>query len=148
MNKSTNPGMFGQLIILSILLMPSLAFADTAIHSATAEIMNIMVPVFVALIGALATWILAKVKQKFHLDVSEKTTHAWNALASQAAARAGEWARKKALAAGDGKKIPGGEVMDVAANWAIEMAKQQKLPEMARAKLEGLIEAQLFRTRS
>lgn len=132
------------------LLIPSAAYAEgeTAITNATTEILNILIPTFVTLIGALATWILAKVKQKFHLDVSEKTSAAWTELARKAALRGGEWARKKAKDATDGKKIPGGEVMDVAENWAIEMAKQQKLPAMAREKLEGLIEAHLFESRS
>lgn len=134
-------------VALCVLTVPSVAYADTAISSATTEILNILIPVFVALIGALATWILAKVKQKLHLDVSEKTSEAWAELARKAALRGGEWARKKSKELTDGKKLPGGEVMDVAASWAIEMAKQQKLPEMARAKLEGLIEAHLFELR-
>ena len=133
-------------VALCVLTVPSVAYADggTAISNATSEIMNILIPVFVALIGALATWILAKVKQKLHLDVSQKTSDAWSALAEKAAARAGEWARNKSKELTDGKTLPGGQVMEVAANWAIEMAKAQGLPDLARAKLEGLIEAHLF----
>jgi hypothetical protein len=139
---------FAVAMMLCVLLMPSLAYADTAISSATQEILNILIPVFVALIGALATWILRKVQQKLHIDVGEKTAAAWAELARKAALRGGEWARKKSKEMTDGKKVPGGEVMEVAASWAVEMAKQQKLPEMARNKLEGLIEAHLFELRS
>jgi len=135
-------------VAVCILLVPSVALADTAIASATSEIMNILVPVFVALIGALATWILRKVQQKLHIDVGEKTAAAWGELARKAALRGGEWARKKSKDLTDGKKLPGGEVMEVAAGWAVEMAKQQKLPAMAREKLEGLIEAHLFELRT
>jgi len=135
-------------VALCVLTVPSVAYADTAIQSATSEVLNILVPVFVALIGALATWILAKIQQKLHIDVGEKVAANWAELARKAALRGGEWARKKSKDLTEGKKLPGGEVMEVAATWAIEMAKQQKLPEMARAKLEGLIEAHLFELRS
>ena len=91
---------------------------------------------------------MRKVQQKLHIDVGEKTAAAWGELARKAALRGGEWARKKSKDLTDGKKLPGGEVMEVAAGWAVEMAKQQKLPMMAREKLEGLIEAHLFELRS
>ena len=135
------------LALLAIVLVPSLAHADTAIQSATSEIMGILVPVFVTLIGGLATWILRKVQQKLHIEVGDKTALAWDDLARRAALRGGEWARNKSKDLTEGKKLPGGEVMEVAAIWAVEMAKQQKLPEMARNKLEGLIEAHLFELR-
>lgn len=138
---------FVAFVALCVLTVPSIAYADTAIQSATSEILSILIPVFVALIGALATWILRKVQQKLHIDVGEKTAAAWAELARKAALRGGEWARKKSKDLTEGKKLPGGEVMEVAASWAIEMAKQQKLPEMARNKLEGLIEAHLFELR-
>lgn len=134
-------------LLFWVLLMPSIAYADTAISSATTEILNVLIPVLVSLVGLFATWILAKVKQKLHLDVSQKTSEAWAELARKAALRGGEWARKKSKELTDGKKVPGGEVMEVAASWAVEMAKQQKLPEMARSKLEGLIEAHLHEMR-
>jgi len=133
--------------LLATLLLPSIAHAETAIQSATSEIMGILVPVFVTLIGALATWILRKVQQKLHIEVGDRTALAWDELARRAALRGGEWARNKSKDLTDGKKLPGGEVMEVAAIWAVEMAKQQKLPEMARNKLEGLIEAHLFELR-
>jgi len=103
--------------------------------------------VFVALVGALATWLLNKIQKKVGIDVGQKTADAWSELARKAAMRGGEYARKKMKDVTDGKKLPGPEVMEVAANWAIEMAKQQKLPDMAREKLEGLIEANLFEIR-
>ena len=135
------------LVVLAVLLMPTLACADTAIQSATSASMGLLIPVFVALVGAFATWILRKVQQKLHIDVGDKTAAAWDEIARKAALRGGEWARKKSKDLTDGKKLPGGEVMEVAAGWAVEMAKQQKLPEMARNKLEGLIEAHLFELR-
>ena len=141
-------GSYVAFVALCVLTFPSIAYADTAISSVTSEVMSILIPVFVALIGALATWILAKVQQKLHIDVGQKTADAWADLARKAALRGGEWARKKSKDLTDGKKLPGGEVMEVAANWAIEMAKAQKLPELARAKLEGLIEAHLFELRA
>jgi hypothetical protein len=133
--------------LLSVLLIPSVAAADTAVTSATQEILSILLPIFVALVGSLATWILRKVQQKLHIDVGEKTAEAWGNLARKAAMRGGEWARKKSKDLTDGAKVPGGEVMEVAVQWAVEMAKQQKLPELARDKLEGLIEAHLFELR-
>lgn len=133
--------------LLSVLLLPSVAAADTALSAATQETLNILIPVFVALVGSLATWILRKVQQKLHLDVGQKTAEAWADLARRAAFRGGEWARKKSKDLTEGEKLPGGQVMEVAVLWALEMAKQQKLPELARDRLEGLIEAHLFELR-
>lgn len=148
------------LAAMFVLLVPALVFAQdvpapapapapatTAIQDAMAQVMSILIPVFVAFIGGLATWILRKVQQKLHIDIGEKTSAAWADLARRAALRGGEWARKKSKDLTEGKKIPGGEVMDVAAKWAIQMAEQQKLPVMAREKLEGLIEVELFKLR-
>jgi len=136
------------IISIYILTAPSTAYADTAIASATQEVMNILVPLFVSIVGALAAWILSKVRQKLNLDIGEKASAAWDDLARKAALRGAEWARKKSKDLTEGKKLPGGEVMEVAATWAIEMAKQQGLPELARAKLEGLIESRLFEIRA
>jgi len=137
-------------VALLILLLPSIALADdgqTALGNLSTEVMNILVPVFVAFIGAFATWLLHKVQKRFGLEVTEKTANAWSNLARKAALRGGEYARKKAKSLTDGKKMPGNEVMEVSANWAIEMAKAQNLPALAREKLEGLIEAHLFELR-
>jgi gas vesicle protein len=137
-------------VALVILLRPSFAFAAAeggALSNLSEQIMNILVPLFVAFIGSLATWLLHKVQKKFGIEVGQKTANAWENLARKAALRGAEYARKKSKELTEGVKLPGGEVMEVAANWAIEMAKQQKLPELAREKLEGLIEAQLFQLR-
>ena len=141
--------------LIAILAFPVLAFAQavgevakpTALDNLSAEIMNVLVPVFVAFIGAFATWLLAKVTKKFHIEVGDKTTAAWAELARTAALRGAEWARKKTKALAEGKKLPGGEIMEVSANWAIEMAKSRGLPALAREKLESLIEAHLFQLR-
>jgi len=136
---------------LAVVLFPAVAFAaadaPTSIERVSSDIMNILIPVFVAFVGSLATWALHKVQRKLGLEVSEKTMEAWEALSRRAALRGAEWARKKTKELTEGKKIPGGEVMEVAANWALEMAENQKLPALARNKLEGLIEAHLFELR-
>jgi hypothetical protein len=123
------------------------AATPTALQSLTEQIMAVLVPAFTVLIGSLAAWILAKVKDKLHIDIAQTTIDAWTELAKSAAARAGEWARTKTEALEGNAKIPGGETMDTAVAWAVEMAKQHKLPEMERAKLIGLIEAELFKQR-
>jgi len=120
----------------------------TALAKFSTEIMNVLVPIFVTLIGALATLLLNWVRKKTKLEVSDKQIASWSAYAELGAARAGEWARNKANAAADGKKVPGPEVMEVAVNFAIDMGKQYKLPEMGREKLEGLIEGHLHKTRA
>lgn len=146
------------LIIAMITMMPGVAFADdavpagpaeapTALHNFYNQVMDILIPVFVSFVGALGVWILTKIKAKFHLEVSDKTMTQWKDLAQSAAYRGAEWARAKGKTLVEGKKIPGGDVMDVAANWAMQMAEQQKLPAMAREKLIGLIESELFKIR-
>lgn len=121
--------------------------AQTGLEALRDQLLAILIPTFVLFIGALATAALSKVKKKLGLDVSEKVADQWRSLAQSAAMRGAEWARKKAKAATDGKKVPGPEVLDVAVNWATDMAVHQGLPELARAKLEGLIEAELFKLR-
>jgi hypothetical protein len=120
---------------------------QTGLEAFRDQVLAILLPIFVLFIGALATAALAKAKKKLGLEVSEKTTDQWGALARSAALRGAEWARKKAKELTDGKKVPGPEVLDVAVNWATDMAVHQGLPELARAKLEGLIEAELFQLR-
>lgn len=143
------------LFVLLILFVPSLAFADgttpatsqTALQNLTDQVMAVLIPIFVLLVGGLATTILAKVRHKLHLDNNDKITAQWDDLAKKAALRGAEWARQEAKKLEEGKKLPGGPVMETAANWAIDMAVQQGLPDMARKKLEGLIDAHLFKLR-
>jgi hypothetical protein len=117
--------------------------AQTSLEKLSAELMNILVPTFVSLIGALCALLLNWVRRRFKLNVSDQQIDAWQKLAEKAAARGAEWARNKAKGLAEGKTVPGPEVLEVAANWAIEMGKTFNLPEMGREKLEGLIEAHL-----
>jgi heme/copper-type cytochrome/quinol oxidase subunit 2 len=143
-------------VLVLVLFLPMAAFAQgtdqstpapTALQNLMTQILAIVVPILVTVVGAVAAWIGLKIKQKLHLDISDKTMQAWSDLAQRAALRAAEWARNKSKDLTDGKKLPGGEVMEVAVNWAIQIAEQQKLPDMAREKLVGLIEAELFKLR-
>jgi len=144
-----------QLILISAILLlvafPALAFAadgQTALDNLSTQILDILIPVFGTFIATLAAWVLLKIKAKLHIEVSDKTAAAWEDLAEKAALRAGEWARNKAKTLTDGKKIPGPEILEVGANWAIDMAVARGLPALARNKLEGLIEAKLFQYRA
>lgn len=139
----------GRLAASGILLAPSLAWAaePTALERFSTEVLNVLIPVFVALIGGLATWLLQKLKERTGVEVSEAAAQSWTMLAHKAAMRGGEYARKRAKELTEGEKVPGPEVLEVATNWAIDMAKSLKLPEMGREKLEGLIEAELFEIR-
>jgi hypothetical protein len=119
----------------------------TGLEALRDQLLAILIPTFVLFVGALATAALSKFKKKLGLDVSEKVAVQWQMLAQSAALRGAEWARKKTKEMTDGKKVPGPEVLDVAVNWATDMAVHQGLPELARAKLEGLIEAELFKLR-
>jgi hypothetical protein len=146
-------------LVLLLICWPILAYADpvlptvgpatepTALQNFVNQVLAILAPVIISALGVVTTWILFKIKQKLHIEVSQATQDAWAKLANDAAHRGAEWARQQALAAVGDKKIPGGAVMDVAANWAMQMAEQQKLPDMARAKLTGLIESELFKIR-
>jgi len=120
---------------------------QTGLEALRDQLLAILIPTFVLFVGALATAALSKFKKKLGLDVSEKVAVQWQALAQSAALRGAEWARKKTKELTDGKKVPGPEVLDVAVNWATDMAVHQGLPELARGKLEGLIEAELFKLR-
>lgn len=128
-------------------LADSVPIDQTSIAKIVNELMNALIPVFVMIIGGLGTLLLNKVRQKFNLKVSDEQIQSWSMIAEKAAHRGGEWARKKANAAADGKAMPGPEIMEVAANWAVDLGKQFKLPQMGREKLEALIEAELFKLR-
>lgn len=133
---------------LVVMLWSSVAHAaDTALGRLSDDILNVLTPIFVAFIGALAVWLLALLKKKWGIGVSDATTSAWADLARNAALRGAEYARAKAKAALGNKKVPGPEVLEVATNWAIDVARNAGLPEMARKALEGLIESQLFELR-
>jgi hypothetical protein len=139
-------------IALVILFVPGIAFAQgdaepTALDRLSNELLNVLIPVFVLFIGGLATWLLAKVQKKLGIEVGDKAADAWARLAKKGALRGAEWARKKAKDLTDGKKVPGPDVLETAANWAIDMGVAFKLPEIGREKLEGLIEAELFALR-
>jgi len=138
--------------LLIVFFYPTYALAQaaaeqTALQNLMDQVLAIVIPTFVTAIGLVATWLLLKLKQKLHIDVSEKTIDAWASLAQRAALRAAEWARNKAKDLAGDKKLPGGEIMEVAVNWALQMAEQQGLPALAREKLVGLIEAELFKLR-
>jgi hypothetical protein len=136
-------------VVVAIILLPGVAWAaePTALERLSTEVMNVLVPVFVALVGGLATWLLKKLKEKTGIEVSDAAAESWFKLAHKAALRGAEYARNKAKDLTEGETIPGPEVLELAANWAIDMGKSLKLPEMGREKLEGLIEAELFEMR-
>lgn len=119
----------------------------TALSKLSSEVLNILVPVFLLLIGLLVTWILNWVRKKFKLDVTDQQIASWVSLADKAANRGAEWARNKAIELTEGKTVPGPEVLEVAVNWAIEMGIAFNLPEMGREKLIGLIESNLYARR-
>lgn len=135
----------------AITIVPTLALAQTveptALEKFTTEVMNVLVPVFVMFIGGLATWILNLFRKKTGIQIGDAQIAAWSGLARKSALRGAEWARKKAKESTDGRRIPGPEVLEVAANFAVEMGIQANLPTMGRAKLEALIEAELFELR-
>lgn len=116
---------------------------QTALAKLSEELLNILIPAFVTLIGLLVTLILNWVRKKFKLNVSDSQISTWSVLAEKAANRGAEWARNKAKDLTDGKTVPGPEILEVAVDWAVEMGKSLKLPEMGREKLIGLIEGHL-----
>lgn len=132
---------------LVFLWSPPAFAAETALGRLSDEVFTILTPIFVAAIGALAVWALALLKKKLGIGVSDATAASWANLARKAALRGAEYARAKAKGLTDGKKVPGPEVLEVSANWAIDVAKSAGLPEMARKSLEGLIESELFKLR-
>lgn len=139
------------LVVALLFFHSSLAWAEdaapTALSRFTTELLELLIPIFVTTIGAMATWVLYKVKEKFHINISDAVATQWGDLAEKAALRGAEYARSKAKDLTDGKKIPGPEVLEVAANWAIDMGNSLKLPQLASDKLRGLIEAHLFKLR-
>ena len=166
MRKSKRPARSGAraallasslLAFIVVLCAPLVAWAQSAGGDAAPvdgslarlsnDVMAVLVPVFVSAVGLVATWALHKLRQKLHLQVSDQTLDAWAALAQKAALRGAEWARNEAKDRTEGKNIPGPEILQVATNWALEMAEAMKLPELARKKVEGFIEAELHSIR-
>jgi hypothetical protein len=119
------------------------AATKTSLDKLSSEIMNILVPVFVTLIGGLAAAFLAWVRKKAKLDVSDKQINQWSMVAEMAAGRAGEWARNKTKELAEGKTLPGPEILEVGVNWGLDYGIAHGLPDIGREKLEGLIESKL-----
>ena len=116
---------------------------QTSLDKLSSEILNVLIPIFVLLVGGLATALLNWVRKRFKLDVSDKQISQWSMVAEMGASRGGEWARNKAKDLTEGEKVPGPEVLEVAVNWALDYGVAHGLPEMGREKLEGLIESKL-----
>lgn len=138
------------LTFLAVLLFPALALAQggdsdpTALEMFYSESMKVLIPAFVTLIGSLAVWLGHKLRQKTSLEVSDKNIEAWSKIVKKAARRGAGWAKSKGKNYVDDQKLPGPAVLEVGATWAIETAKEMKLPKMGREKLKDLIEDELF----
>lgn len=120
----------------------------TALARLRTEVLNVLIPVIVSLAGYFFVWIANKVRKKLDIEISDKQMDSWEKLARRAARFGAEWAREQVKDLGEGQKVPGPDVLEVAANWAIDTAKDNKLPDMAREKLIGLIRGELFDLRS
>ena len=119
----------------------------TSLDKLSSEILNIIIPTLVAIIGALATMLLGWINKKAKLDVSDKQISQWSMVAELAAGRAGEWGRNKLKTLTEGQTIPGPEILEVGVNWTIDYGVAHGLPGMGRKKLEGLIESKLHSRR-
>ena len=117
---------------------------ETSLAKLSDAAMDILVPAFGTLISGLVTILLLWLRRRFKLKVSDEQIASWSKLARKAALRGAEWARKKAKDMAEGEKVPGPDILEMAANWAIDMADAAGLPKIGREKLEGWIEAELF----
>lgn len=115
----------------------------TSLDKLSSEVLNVLIPIFVLLAGAIGTAALNWIRKRLKLDVSDKQIYQWSMVAEMAANRAGEWARNKAKDLTEGKTIPGPDILEVGANWGLEYGKAHGLTDIGREKLEGLIEAHL-----
>lgn len=153
--RATN--LAGWLILLCVFLMPAFALAAgdvvtpgpavTGLQSLEQAVMAILVPVVVAAASSLGLWIMNKLRQKLHLQVSDAQISQWNAILQHAVLRGAEYARNEADKLVEGKKVPGGQVMDAAVAFAVAAAESAGLPEKARSEIEGWIEGHLNATR-
>lgn len=116
---------------------------ETGLSKLSSSLMDIIIPAFSTLILGLFAVLLAWVRKKLKLDVSNQTIYQWSDVIRKAIARGDEWARNKAKDLADGKKVPGPDILDVSLDWAIEAGRAYGLPEMGREKLIGLLESQL-----
>ena len=129
------------------IVAPAPSATQTSLDKLSSEIMNILIPVFLALIGALATMLLNWIRKKAKLDVSDKQISQWSMVAELGANRGAEWARNKMKTLTEDQTLPGPEILEVAVNWALDYGIAHGLPEMGREKLAGLIESKLHAKR-
>lgn len=109
------------------------------------QLLAVLTPFVVAVVGLMTTWVLKKLRDRLHLQVSDAQMTSWTQLAEQAALRGAEYARK--VTRGESRKPTGDEVLGVAVEWAADMALKSGLPAMSPERLKGLIESQLYRMR-
>lgn len=142
------PAITSLAVVLGVLLFPPAALgqeAPTAAARFADQMFEIVTPIFVTVISTLASWVLWKARQRFGFQISESTQQQWDNIAEKAALRGAEWARQQAKTTG--RKVKGPAVLEVAANWAIDIAKDTKLPARGRDVVNGLVEAQLYKLR-
>ena len=134
-------------VLVAPVAVPVAAAGGTALQRLSSDIMAVLEPVFVALVGALAVWLLSLLKKKLGIKVSDETASAWSNLAKKAALRGAEWARQEAKKLVGDAKVPGPAILDTALGWAVDMGEKMGLPEMLKSTLTGLIESELFKLR-
>lgn len=106
-----------------------------------------VVPVLASLLLLVATTAIgigaAYVRRRWQLDVPARTEQQFAALAAGAVAAAEQWG--KAEVARIGKRPIGSARLEEALDWASQEARRRGLPELARAEMRRLIEAELGR---
>lgn len=128
-------------------LFPAVAFAadDPALYTLLSTLIDIVAPVLMVLAGWIA-WKLTKIfEAKTGYDVPANLEARLDAWAAQGVAYAEEQGRKALKANQD--KLEMGAKKELALGYILDMAKTAGVPDLARDKLEKLVEAKVAMSR-
>lgn len=144
-----NKKILGLLIGLGVFLVAMPAFAATAttavVGTAMGRVLDFAFQLLLALGVPFAYWIIHRitgaVETKLGFTIPAPLTEELDSLLGKGIAYAEQKAAVVVKAGGD--KLKGPAKLEIAANFVLDLAEQYKLPEMAKDKVEKLLESKL-----
>lgn len=101
--------------------------------------------ILAGVLGVLGTVALRRLQQWLGVQRTESLQRTWDALVDDGIAYARQRAKRYANGRTGGGKAPSSQKLVWALEWVTARAREHELPELARERLEQLIEARLGR---
>lgn len=129
-----------------VFLFASLAHAADGADPVAVTILTHVIDIIAVVLSALAAWVAVKVGKWVNAKTGVEVDGLLETYAAKGVAYAEERAHK--ILKEKGEKLKGPEKLELALQFAMALAEQQKLPEKAKAKLEEYIESKIGERRA